>query len=146
MAFVEPTGSLLEKAKANETLVNIVRGTTSRVSVPVVNDSSSKVSQSHGQVIGHLTTVKSVVSLRYPSSEDGPKSQADHDCAGVEPVGMSPDNKRDPDVSLDEGVLSPEQVRKVRQLLRDECESFSHSDDDIGDAPNLQLDIELHDK
>ena len=146
MALFEPTGSLLEKAKANETLVSIVRGTTSRVSVPVVNDSSSKVSLSHGQVIGHLTTVKSVVSLRYPSSEDGPKSQADHDCAGVELVGKSPDDKWDPEVSLDEGVLSPEQVRKVRQLLRDECESFSHSDDDIGDAPNLQLDIELQDK
>jgi hypothetical protein len=49
------------------------------------------------------------------------------------------------DVELDSS-LTKEQVDVVRRVLREECHAFARDDDDIGCAPELQLDIELHDK
>ena len=50
--------------QVKETLVKIPKGSTCRVSVPIVNDNPSKLTLCHGQVLGHLTPIKSVVTLR----------------------------------------------------------------------------------
>ena len=50
--------------QVKETLVKIPKGSTCRVSVPIVNDTPSKLTLCHGQVLGHLTPIKSVVTLR----------------------------------------------------------------------------------
>ena len=59
--YFEPCGNLLAGVQVKETLVKIPKGSTCRVSVPIVNDTPSLC---HGQVLGHLTPIKSVVTWR----------------------------------------------------------------------------------
>jgi hypothetical protein len=52
----------------------------------------------------------------------------------------------DLDIPLDDQLLTHDQIKKVRQMFREECTSLSQNDDDIGDVPKLQLEVELLDK
>ena len=49
----------------------------------------------------------------------------------------------DPDVELDEELLTADQVQQVRQMLREECQAFARDDMDVGCAPDLQLNLKL---
>jgi hypothetical protein len=51
----------------------------------------------------------------------------------------------DPAVDLDEAPLTEEQKRRVRQVLREECDAFSRDDDDVGTVEELQMNISLKD-
>ena len=51
----------------------------------------------------------------------------------------------DPEVDLDDAPLSHEQKCRVRQVLREECDAFMKSDDDVGCVEELVLDIKLKD-
>lgn len=52
----------------------------------------------------------------------------------------------DPPVDLDSTVLSKDEVSQVRKLLRNECNTFTRDDNDIGYADGLQMSIELNDQ
>ena len=41
--------------------------------------------------------------------------------------------------------LTPDQQKKVRQMLREECAAFSKDENDVGCIPFLLLKIRLHD-
>ena len=47
--------------------------------------------------------------------------------------------------SIDTEELSEEQKTIVRKMLEEEAESFSQTDDDVGRAEDLQVDITLTD-
>jgi hypothetical protein len=51
----------------------------------------------------------------------------------------------DPAVDLDKAPLTEEQKRRVRQVLREECNAFSRDDDDVGTVEELQMNISLKD-
>jgi len=51
----------------------------------------------------------------------------------------------DPSVDIDDAPISEEQKRRVRQVLREECEAFSRDDDDVGTVEELQMNISLKD-
>ena len=103
-----------------------------------MNDYPSKLTLCHGQVLVHLTPIKSVVTLR---EFDYPKQMSK--TVEQEPLKVhseSTDCPRelwDPDIPLDNRVLSQDQIKQIRQMFREECTSFSKDDDDIGDAPTF---------
>lgn len=49
----------------------------------------------------------------------------------------------DPPVSVDH--LTPDQQKRVIQMLREECAAFLKDENDVGCIPSLQLKIRLHD-
>lgn len=51
----------------------------------------------------------------------------------------------DPPVDLDDCGLAPDQLQKVRLILREECAAFAKDSSDIGTIPDLELDIKLKD-
>jgi hypothetical protein len=61
-------------------------------------------------------------------------------------VSADQNKKWDPPVDLTNSILTEEQKTRVKRMLREECEAFTQSDDDIGCASHLQLGLELMDK
>lgn len=53
--------------------------------------------------------------------------------------------KWEPEKNLDEAHYISDQVSKIRQMLREECSSFSRDEKDLGCAPDLELDTRLKD-
>ena len=138
LVIFEPCCNLLAGVQVKEILVKIPKGSTCRVSVPIVNDTPSKLTLCHGHVF---------VTLR---DFDYPKQMSktvEQETLQVDSESMySSMELWDTDISLDNRLLSQDQIKQIRQMFREECTSFSKDDDDIGDAPNLQLDIELLDR
>eukprot|EP00745_Piridium_sociabile_P019220 TRINITY_DN29067_c0_g1_i2.p1 TRINITY_DN29067_c0_g1~~TRINITY_DN29067_c0_g1_i2.p1 ORF type:complete len:1086 (+),score=245.99 TRINITY_DN29067_c0_g1_i2:620-3877(+) len=52
----------------------------------------------------------------------------------------------DPEVDLDDTLLSEEQKRRVRHVLREERNTFMRDEDDVGCIEELQMDINLKDR
>ena len=137
-----------------QSLVKLGKGSTSSFQVHVYNHACFPFVLKRGSQLGTLQPVKSVIALKPP--EEILKTMQTSENVSVHEVstGTSIDETRaaegvsekfDPEVELDSN-LTEEQVQIVRQLLRDECDAFSKNDDDIGCAPELQLNIELMDK
>ncbi|XP_064629233.1 uncharacterized protein LOC135488528 [Lineus longissimus] len=116
---------------------------------------------SPGRVLGELNSVRSVVTSRPPETyqqPEGNKQAGKHNKVSTgrvsqvraesckPPVAESPTESWDPEIELDESVLTQDQVSQIRSMLREECTAFSINDDEIGCIPELQLDIELLDK
>lgn len=56
-----------------------------------------------------------------------------------------PSDRWEPEVQLETEGLSSHEIDQIKQLLKEECHSFSRTDDDIGCAPDLEMDIRLVD-
>jgi hypothetical protein len=106
-------------------------------------------------LIGTLQPLKAVIHLKPPAlvtevikTKKEVSMHCDEVSTGQEVKNSKDEEKKpafDPEVDLDPG-LTEEQKRVARQLLREECDAFSRDEDDIGCAPDLMLNIELHDK
>ena len=164
-----------------ESLVSLDKGAICSFKIPIKNKTTRSISLHPGQVVGHLKSVKSIVTLRPPetyaqvkktscvhetgkvgdsvtlndvsfrngpTNDEGEKGKYDG-MVGMVAHDSCPSNDGeswDPEIELDETVLTPDQVSKVREMLREECKAFSVNDDDIGCVPDLQLDLDLLDK
>ena len=128
----------------HETLVSLSRGSTCVIQVPVSNTTGHSVVLRPGVQLGKVTQVKSVISMRAPSREE-PEVQSSH---SINQVSVSSDREEatwEPEIKIDESHFTPEQVSQIRQMLRDECSSFSRDENDLGCVPDLELDIQLKD-
>jgi hypothetical protein len=98
--------------------VRIPKGSTCRVSVPVANDSQSKVTLSLGQVLGSLKPVKSVVALCNPKvrTVNSAVVASSQDCSTQD---SNTPKEWDPDIPLDDQLLTHDQIKKVRQMFRE---------------------------
>ena len=56
------------------------------------------------------------------------------------------ETKWEPGTHLDEAHCAVDQVSKIRQMLLEECSSFSRDENDLRCAPGLELDIRLKDE
>jgi hypothetical protein len=161
IANFSPAG-FLEQVKGVEIPESLVRhsqGSICSISVPVKNRSNRSLFIRKGTHVGNLVSVKSVVRLRPPETYPSQKSSVSMCTARSENISGAPspvvDDRSgqgpepvcdlwDPDVDLDEELLTTEQVSQVRTMLREECHVFSRND--VGCVPDLELELTLLDK
>ena len=161
IANFSPAGFLerVEGVEIPESFVKLSQGSVCSISVPVKNRSSRPLYIRKGTHVGNLISVRSVVTLRPPETYPKPSvsmcSAKSENISGastsvsVDQSGQGPESGGDlwdPDVGLDEELLTTEQVSQVRAMLREECHAFSRNDDDVGCVPDLVLDLTLLDR
>ena len=133
----------------NETLTNIQKETVSKVKISVSNSTNSDIILKSHTTLGRLQPVKSVTAVEVKLSEDSndPKSSqnACHDPETQSSIeqDLKHNSKTVPEVDLSQ--LNSDQRKLAEQMLREESESFSLSEDDIGCIPDLEMEIPLKD-
>lgn len=141
-----------------ETVICLSKGNWSKVSIPVTNDRNHDITLTPRTVLGQIQQVKSIypVDVRpactnentaetVSASEktDNEACITEHQKEGQRQQTMCKHELWDPPVSVDH--LTPDQQKKVKQMLREECNAFSKDEQDVGCIPSLQLKIRLSD-
>lgn len=143
-ALFEPELESLENGLVYHShLVSVPRGSTFNVEVPVENTSNVDAVLRKRTVIGGVQSVCSLITL------------ADKRAKGSTPARVSTCTLRDEnnskvsdekfDFDLHSEGLTEEQVSKVKAMLMQEWDAFSKGDDDVGCAPDLEMEINLKD-
>jgi len=134
--------------------VTVAGGSTCRVNIHVDNPTKHDITLKGRTILGHLQQVKSVtpleVKLKEENSpsihvEESPNVDMPEQCVNEgsnmtceeQPCSYIPD--------IDTKDLTEEQRLIVRKMLAEEAESFSKTDDDVGRAEELHVDINLTD-
>lgn len=143
--------------KVPQALVKVQRGANSAITLPISNFSGRDLTLHRGMVIGRLESVRSLIAVA-PTEDDQQTEIQKESTEMVGEVKMVSDEKGKcelesddpnvwiPDVELDDTILSPEQIAIVRKMLQEECHAFAKDSDDVGCAPELELDIKLKDE
>lgn len=119
-----------------ETLLTVSENkhSMSFVRIPVQNCTNSVVILKKNTHLGTLETVSSVVSMNSVTLEP------------VRTQTLNTDTEKwNPPVLLPTDKLSAEDLIKVKQLLYEYSDIFSRDEADIGFAPDLKMDISMHD-
>ena len=136
--------------EVSEGLVYVKQGNSSQVKVTVHNHSKHDISLGSRTTLGCLQAVKSVTAVGVKQSDIG--VEGTHNPLPTEPKENEPtvsvpepsdDHKYCPEVDLSN--LKPEQRQLAQEMLKEECGSFAHNEEDIGCIPELELDIILND-
>lgn len=126
------------------TLVSVKAETAPKVVLSVQNPTNHDITLPGRTVVGAVQSVKSVYPADLFSTTQPPVSKSiNHIQAQSTSEGAPTDGWWDPPVDLTH--LDGGQRQIVSQMLREESESFSKTDDDIGCIHNLQMNISLKD-
>ena len=140
-----------ESLKVNEKIL-MLRPGQQRVHINVINTSQHDVILRGGTILGRIELVMSVtptdVIYREKPTTEVNTGEAEAEVSVVEKdecvEGSVESVKFNPAVELGD-TLSEDQKELVREMLREECDTFMHNDDDIGFIDNLNLKIHLKD-
>jgi transposase InsO family protein len=139
-----------------ESLLTVSAGSCCTVSIPVRNVSSHTISLKRGTCLGTIQSIQSVITLP-PGAGNDSQAQDDEQTIRTEVCEMGKPSAGNGDVPREEGDewnppveintegLTSSQVSQIQKLLREECASFSKNEEDIGCAPDLELNIKLED-
>ncbi|KAK6178710.1 hypothetical protein SNE40_011231 [Patella caerulea] len=127
-----------------ETLVTLKEGTVNYIKIMIQNVRNRKITLFKSTPNGILEPVSSILPL--PAAEKLNNPRCSYVDTSVRKSTTPTDVLWDPPINLDDSDLSEEQKKEVKALLREESAVFSKSDDDIGCAPGLQLDMQLTDQ
>jgi len=139
-----------------ETVICLQEGNWSKVTIPVTNNSKHDQTLNPRTVLGQLQQVRAIypVDVRPAKSNENMaellnvskklvsethKSQKEDQ----RELNVHKNQLWDPPVAVDH--LTPDQQKKVKQVLREECNAFSKGEADVGYIPSLQLKIRLSD-
>ncbi|KAI3365872.1 hypothetical protein L3Q82_000851 [Scortum barcoo] len=126
-----------------DTLVSGKAGMTPKIVVSVQNPTSHDITLPARTVIGMVQSVRAVYPASIFKSDNLPTTSV-YEVQARSPGEDTPTGEQwDPPVDLTH--LNEHQKQVVSQMLREESQSFSRSDDDIGCVENLQMDISLKD-
>ena len=143
---------LSDGLEINETSLNIKPGKTSKVQIVVYNETDHDIVLRGCTSLGVLQAVKSVTPADVRLSEC--RIQNDHEhVETAEPQGSrrpTPPKQQEkggenPLPAVDLSGLGHDQRIAAETMLREECESFSSNEDDIGCIPDLEMEINLKD-
>ena len=151
---LDPNHSWPSGLEIPETQVTVAGGPTCRVNIRVDNPTKHDITLKGRTMLGHLQQVKSVtpleVKLKEENSpsihvEESPSVNMPEPCANEGSYTTCEEQPCNyiPDIDTDD--LTEEQCLIVRKMLVEEAESFSKTDDDVGRAEELQVDINLTD-
>lgn len=126
-----------------ENTITLSKGTYSCLILPVVNDSCHDIT-----MLGQVQLVKAV----YPAEARpvvappvSPMVPPTVCTDKLQPAKNELDDKDKYEPPVDLTYLPFAQQKKVKQMLKEECQAFSKNDEDIGCIPSLQLKIRLTD-
>ena len=129
-------------------------GSTCRVNIRVDNPTKHDITLKGRTILGHLHQVKSVTPLEVKLKEEDSLSihveepqnvDMPEICANEGTYTICEGQSRSYITDIDTEDLTGEQRLIVRKMLVEEAESFSKTDDDVGRAEELQVDINLTD-
>ena len=126
-----------------DTLVSVKAGMTPKIVVSVQNPTSHDLTLSGRTAIGTVQSVRSVYPANIFKSDCLPTASVHKVQAKSSSEDTPTDEQWDPPVDLTH--LNEQQRQVISQMLREESQSFSRSDDDIGCVENLQMNISLKD-
>ena len=121
----------------------------SKVKISVNNSTDHDIILKNHTTLGSLQPVKSVTAVEVKSTEDSndqASSQTvcyDSETQSSTEPDQNHNDKTNPEVVLSQ--LNYEQRKLAEQMLREESESFSLNEDDIGCVPDLEMKIPLKD-
>ena len=130
--------------EVTQALGEFVRGRTPKVNVEIRNASNKPKVIKSNMVVGEISAVSAVVPVNLG------RMAAEVNAVGVREGEDLPSKtaencpKWQPEANLDH--LPPDQREEIRNLLWEECELFARSDTDIGEIPDLQMEINLTDE
>ncbi|KAL1249455.1 hypothetical protein QQF64_020460 [Cirrhinus molitorella] len=130
-----------------ESLVRLKRGAPTNITIEVCNDTDHDITLMGQTSIGTVQLVKNVFPASMFEVPANPTTigvchiQAADNTSSLD--NTNTDEEWDPPVDVSH--LSKHQKQVVQKMLREECQSFSKSDNDIGCIRNLQLSISLKD-
>ncbi|KAL6468437.1 hypothetical protein MHYP_G00241140 [Metynnis hypsauchen] len=136
----------------SENVVRLNKGTWSRITLPVTNNTDHDVTISPRTVLGQIQRVKAIYPVEARPVEKVAASQQetpeafearDSGTLGSKDLPQTAGEWWDPPVSLSHLPLA--QQHRVKQMLREECKAFSRDENDVGCIPSLQLKIRLTD-
>lgn len=123
-----------EGIKASDTLLWLQKGSSSKVNIPVHNDSKHDVTLYGKTQLGRLYLIDTVAPI--DSEVDNPNLLVNRS--------KNRDTNKVWNPPVDLSHLDPNQ-REVQKLLRENCEVFSRDESDIGCIPSLKMKIALKD-
>ena len=140
----------------SETLLRIKGGSSNQVKLEVRNDSNHDIVLKNRTLVGRLELVRSITPVDVkckPFSNDIKTSDTETSGnessvtkASDDTPTASESQSNELDVSeIDLEGLTPEQKSQAIQMLNEERDSFSQSEEDIGVIKDLELDIKLKD-
>ena len=143
---------LPEGLELNETLLNIKPGKTSKVQIVVHSGTDHDIVLRSRTSLGVLQAVKSVTPADVRLSECIIQNDHEH-VETAEPQGSRRSTlpkqqeigSKNPLPAVDLSGLDHDQRIAVETMLREECESFSSNEEDIGCIPDLEMEINLKD-
>ena len=144
-----------------ETLVNVTGGSSCRISIQVENTTDHEIVIKNRTRLGRLELVKSVTPLEVTEKElpvENEDSNTEDETNGNTDPDMTPPHNCSVNVTptvipddsplneLDLSNLTQEQKEQALEMLKEEVDSFSRDEDDIGCCPELQMKINLADE
>ena len=128
----------------SESLGELKRGRTPHVNIELRNSSCKEIYIRKNMLVGEICAVNAVLPLKLFNSDPFETSE-NIEVLNVEATAdVIPEAKWQPQAKLDH--LPPDQRKEIEQLLYEECDVFARTDTDIGDLPELQMEIHLTDE
>ena len=128
----------------SESLGELVRGRTPHVNIELRNSSCKEIYIQKNMLVGEICAVNAVLPLKLFNSDPFDTSGKVEVLNVEASAGVTPEAKWQPQAKLDH--LPPDQRKEIEELLYEECDVFARTDTDIGDIPDLQMDIHLTDE
>ena len=133
--------------EVSESILSLRKGGSCHVSIPVSNTTSQDIYLPPRTNLGSLQLVSSITPLdvqlvKTPDIVD--EKPLNDKPERAEPTIAEPSKQFLPEVDL--AHLNEKQRETVETMLKEECASFSRSDQDIGCVPEVQMNINLSDK
>ena len=137
------TGDWDDDLEVTQSLGEIIRGRTPNVIIEIRNNSSKAKEIKSAQLVGEICSVNAVIPVPVSKmAADVASIQVEGGDSGVQDIPEA--EKWQPKANLSH--LPEEQRREIEKMLRDECDLFAKNDTDIGEIPELQMDINLTDE
>ena len=142
-------GDLTDGLLVEEGILELQRGSSSCIKIPVRNQTNKDIDLAPRTLIGNLQLVRSVCSscLASPSDKNtGHKATINATQAGEQTNQTSnPSSTKPWDPPFEFPNLTQSQKEVVLQMLREESASFAKDETDIGSIPELEMKIRLTD-
>lgn len=122
---------------------NLKAGTTSKIAISVQDSTGNDITLPGRTVIGTVQSVKAVYPANIFKRDNLTAVSVNKVQAKSPSEDTVTDEQWDPPVNLTD--LNEREKQVVSQMLREESQSFSKSEDDIGCVENLQMNISLKD-
>ena len=138
-----PEGLVLQ-----DSLLFVKRGNTSRVKIPVHNMTNHDIVLTSRAVLGTLQLVSSVTTadVKLVETPEVEPDQVQNIHTEETPEPSAKEGSVGPLPPVDLSSLNEAQYKAAAQMLMEEHEAFSTSEDDIGCIPDLEMEITLTDQ